>query len=66
MKELEKYNSTKALLWYYYINVNQNSLSDCSTSNVLKRYSDAMFALNKKKRVLPLNEQLEVQQSIIG
>jgi len=66
LKELEKYNSAKPLLWYYYINANQNSLSECTTSNVLKRYSDAMYALGKLKRGLPLNEQLGIQQSIIG
>jgi len=69
LKELEKYSSSKspqALLWSHYINVNQNSLSDCTTSSVLKRYSDAMFALGKIKRGLPLNEQLDIQQNIIG
>jgi len=66
LKELEKYNSAKPLLWHYYINANQNSLSECATSSVLKRYSDAMFALGKLKRGLPLNEQLGIQQSIIG
>lgn len=69
LKELEKYSSSKspqALLWCHYINVNQNSLSDCTTSSVLKRYSDAMFALSKIKRGLPLNEQLDIQQNIIG
>lgn len=63
---MEKYSSAKTLLWSYYINANQNSLSDCTTSNVLKRYSDAMFALSKLKRGLPLNEQLDIQQNIIG
>lgn len=62
---MEKY-SNKALLWNHYINISQNSLSDCTTSSVLKKYSDAMFALNKKKRGLPLNEQLIIQQNIIG
>ncbi|XP_026804790.1 protein NRDE2 homolog [Rhopalosiphum maidis] len=68
LKELEKYSSSKscqALLWCHYINVNQNSLSDCTTSSVLKRYSDAMFALSKIKRGLPLNEQFDIQQNII-
>ncbi|XP_025408410.1 protein NRDE2 homolog [Sipha flava] len=65
VKELEKYKSGKALLWNYYINANQNSLSECSTSTVLKRYSDAMFALSKIKRGLPLSEQLDIQQNII-
>jgi len=66
LKELEKYSSVKTSLWHYYINANQNSLSDCTTSNVLKRYSDAMFSLSKLKRGLPFNEQLGVQQIIIG
>jgi len=69
LKELEKYSSSKspqALLWSHYINVNQNSLSDCTTSSVLKRYSDAMFALGKLKRGLSLNKQLDIQQNIIG
>lgn len=66
LKELEKYNSAKPLLWSYYINANQNSLSTCTTSSVLKKYSDAMFALSKSKRGLLLDEQLDVQQDIIG
>lgn len=66
LKELEKYSSAKPLLWSYYINAIQCSLSDCSSSSVLKRYSDAMFALSKAKRGLLLDEQLDVQQQIIG
>lgn len=65
-KELQKYNSSKPLLWSYYINANQKSLSECTTSSVLKRYSDAMYSLSKVKRGLPLSEQLDVQQKIIG
>ncbi|VVC44062.1 siRNA-mediated silencing protein NRDE-2,Tetratricopeptide-like helical domain [Cinara cedri] len=64
LNELEKY-SNKAVLWSHYINASQNSLSDCTTSSVLKKYSDAMFALNKKKRGLSLVDQLSIQKDII-
>lgn len=66
LKELEKYHSAKPVLWSHYINAHQNSLSECTISSVLKRYSDAMYALSKLKQGLPLNEQLDIQQNIIG
>ncbi|XP_050542922.1 nuclear exosome regulator NRDE2-like isoform X2 [Daktulosphaira vitifoliae] len=65
LKEINKCNSTNLTLWYHYINVIQSSLSDCNNIDVLKSYSDAMFAINKVKYNLQIEKKIEIDKKIV-
>ncbi|XP_050422096.1 nuclear exosome regulator NRDE2 [Adelges cooleyi] len=65
LKELKNCRSANTVLWNYYINAIQSSLSDCNTFDVLKSYSDAMLAISKIKHGLPIEQKLEIEKQTI-